>query len=112
MPVFASLICHRLGAAGGVPVDQVQLQIVRLAVAEVDVHFEARAGVPAGGDAAGAAGVPQAAGVGGARGPRPARLAGGGDGGVARQGGRVADDVVALRCRRFLSSYPLSSRPA
>ena len=47
---------HRLGPALVVPVDEVQLEVVRLAVAEVDVDGEAGGGVPDGGDAVGRAG--------------------------------------------------------
>ena len=53
---------HRLGPAPVVPVVEVQLEVVRLPVAEVDVDGEAGGGVPDGGDAVGRAGDLQARG--------------------------------------------------
>ncbi len=44
---------HRLGPALVVPVVEVQLEVVRLPVGEVDVDGEAGGGVPDGGDAVG-----------------------------------------------------------
>ena len=88
---------HLLGSGPAVPVEEVQLQVVRLAVGEVDVDGEAGGGVPDGGDAVRRAGDLQGAGVGGGRGPGVGRLAAGRDGGVGREAGRAADDVVALR---------------
>ena len=90
---------HLLAPPLLVPIEEVELQVVLLAVGEVDVHGEAGGGIPGGGDAAGAAGDLEGAGIGGAGGPGPARLAGGRDGGVAGEadGAAAADDVVALR---------------
>ncbi len=90
---------HLLASPLLVPIEEVELQVVLLAVGEVDVHGEAGGGKPGGGDAAGAVGDLQSAGIRGAVGPGPGRLAGGRDGGVAgdADGGAAADDVVALR---------------
>ena len=87
---------HLLGPAIGVPVEEVQLQIVLLAVGEVDVYLEARRRVPAGGDAASAAGGLQGADVDGGGRPGVGRGTRGGHRGVAGQAGGLADDVVAL----------------
>ena len=87
---------HRFAPGGAVPVEEVQLQVVRLAVGQVHVDSETGGRVPAGGDASGAAGILERPGVGRARGPGATRLSRGRDGGVAGQAGRVADDVVAL----------------
>ena len=97
VPVRGVADLHLLAAALVVPVEEVQLQVVRLAVGEVDVDGEAGGGVPDGGDAVGRAGDLQGAGVGGGGRPGVGRLAAGRDGVVGREAGRAADDVVALR---------------
>ena len=86
-----------LAAAPVVPVEEVQLQVVGLAVGQVDVDGEAGGGVPDGGDPVGRAGDLQGAGVGGGGRPGVGRLSAGGDGVVGREAGRAGDDVVALR---------------
>ena len=68
-PVAALLICTCFAPGGAVPVEEVQLQVVRLAVGQVHVDSEAGGRVPAGGDASGAAGILECPRVGRARGP-------------------------------------------
>src|SRR5208337_3778199 len=60
---------HLFAARGGVPIKEVQRQVVDLAVSQVNVDGKTGGGVPAGGDASGAAGILQRSGVGGTGGP-------------------------------------------
>ncbi len=91
---------HRLGPALVVPVEQVQLEVVRQPVGEVDVDGEAGGGVPDGGDAVGEPGTCKARGSVEVGGPGVGRLAGGRDRVAGGEAGRAGDDVVAARAVR------------
>ena len=94
-PVAALLIWICSAPTRVVPIEEIQLQVVRPAVDKVHVDRETRRGVPA------AAIRPVPPGtwrprVGRAGRPGVAGLAAGCDGGVGGEVGRVADDLVAL----------------
>ena len=74
-PEAASLICTVSARPRLSQSSEVQLEVVRQPVAEVDVDGEAGGRVPDGGDAVGRAGDLQGAGVGGGGGPGVGRLA-------------------------------------
>ena len=96
-PVVSARDLDLLASPLIVIVEEVQGDVVRLSVREVDVDREARVSVPGGGHAGRAAGRLQCSGVARVRRPGKVRLAGGRDRGVRGVVGRAADDVVALR---------------